>query len=314
MDDLRKSFFVAAVGFVIVVVLPQLSYTTAQPHFSDWAVPVPLAEVNSVSNDRGPALSKNGLSLYFDSNRPDPTALGAFDIWVSQRNSVDEPWGPPVNLGSIINTNENDVQPNLSRDGHWLFFSSSREGGVGGMDVWMSYREHVHDDFDWQPPFNPGSPLNSLAVESNPGFLESDDTGTPQLFLSRGGFPLGDIYVSDVLPNGTFGPARPVSELNGPSLDGALSVRFDGLEAFFLSTRPLGIGNQDLWTATRKTVFDPWSVPTNLKSLVNSALADVSPHIASDSETLYFASNRGGGIGGLDLYVTTRTKKKQNGK
>jgi hypothetical protein len=125
---------------------------------------------------------------------------------------------------------------------------------------------------------------------------------------------LGDIYVSDVLPNGTFGPAMPVSELNGPLLDGALSVRFDGLEAFFLSTRPLGIGNQDLWTATRKTVFDPWSVPTNLKSLVNSTLADVSPHIASDRETLYFASNRGGGIGGLDLYVTTRTKQEHNGK
>ena len=70
MVDLRRSFFAAAVGFVVVVVLSQLSYTTAQPHYSDWSAPVNLGPViNTTANESGPTLSKNGLSLYFSSNR-----------------------------------------------------------------------------------------------------------------------------------------------------------------------------------------------------------------------------------------------------
>ena len=95
MVDLRRSFIVAAVGFVVVVVLSQLSYTTAQPHFSDWSAPVNLGPViNTTANETGPALSKNGLSLYFSSNRAGSVRhIGLPDIWVSQRNSEDEPWG-----------------------------------------------------------------------------------------------------------------------------------------------------------------------------------------------------------------------------
>lgn len=65
-----------------------------------------------------------------------------------------------------------------------------------------------------------------------------------------------------------------------------------------------------MWTATRTTVLDPWSVPTNLGPLVNSVAEDFWPDIASDRETLYFMSNRAGGFGAFDLYVTTRTKQK----
>jgi hypothetical protein len=63
----------------------------------------------------------------------------------------------------------------------------------------------------------------------------------------------------------------------------------------------------DLWSATRSTVFYPWSAPTNLGPLVNSPVQDVDPDIASDRQTLYFRSHRGG-PGTNDLYGTTRTK------
>ena len=112
----------------------------------------------------------------------------------------------------------------------------------------------------------------------------------------------------DLLPNGTFGPSTLVAELNSPDSDGGPSVRFDGLEIFFSSTRPGGIGQMDLWTATRSTVFDPWSAPTNLGPRVNSAAQDFDPDIASDRETLYFRTNRDGPSRGNDLYVSTRTK------
>jgi Tol biopolymer transport system component len=263
--------------------------------------------------DASPALSKNGLSLYFTSNRSD--GFGANDIWVSQRNSEEESWGLPINLGPVINTAVGEAQASLSRDGHWLFFASNRPGGLGGVDIWMSYREHVHDDFDWQPAINAG-PGNSSGNEADPSFFQNDDGGAPQLFFASnrsGALGGGDFYVSDLLPDGTFGPAAPIPELNSSALETAISVRFDGLEVFFTSSRSGGFGGVDLWAATRDTVFDPWSAPTNLGPLVNSVAQEDEPDIASDRETLYFRSNRVGGIGGQDLYVTTRTKQKAKG-
>ena len=75
-----------------------------------------------------PELSKDELSLYFSSNRPGP--FGGEDVWVSQRASREDPWGPAVNLGAAINTEFNERAPALSRDGHWLFFASTRPGGL----------------------------------------------------------------------------------------------------------------------------------------------------------------------------------------
>jgi hypothetical protein len=59
----------------------------------------------------------------------------------------------------------------------------------------------------------------------------------------------------------------------------------------------------------RETVFHPWSEPINLGPAVNGQSNDNEPHIASDRQTLYFSSNRTGGLGGADLYVTTRLKR-----
>ena len=74
------------------------------------------------SNDFGAATSKDGLSLYFNSDRLG--SLGGQDIWVSQRPSENDAWGPPMNLGAVINTTAAELY-SLSRDGHWLFFTST---------------------------------------------------------------------------------------------------------------------------------------------------------------------------------------------
>jgi hypothetical protein len=63
-----------------------------------------------------------------------------------------------------------------------------------------------------------------------------------------------------------------------------------------------------LWVATRQALFDPWSTPTNLGPTVNSALAEVQPYIASDRRTLFFQSDRPGGFGSQDIWVTSRSK------
>ena len=283
----------------------------AQPDFSDWSAPVNIGpNVNSTFTEGGPAISKDGLSLYFHSERPG--SFGSTDIWVSVRERDDQPWGTPLNLGPAVNTPGLEAVAALSRDEHWLFFTSDRTGSLGGMDIWVSYRDHIHDPFGWQPALNAGAGVNSVFGESAPSYFENGG-GAPQLFFHSnrpGGLGGTDIYVSELSPNGTFGPASLVAELSSPSNEQHPSIRFDGLEMFFFSPRPGSLGGPDLWVATRKTVFDPWSTPANLGPIVNSALDEVQPYIASDRQTLYFQSSRPGGAGGQDIWMTTRTKGK----
>src|SRR2546428_9169426 len=83
------------------------------PKFSGWSTPVNLGPViNSVLRENGPAISKDGLSLYFGSFRAG--GFGGSDIWVSHRASVDDSWGSPVNLGPTINTAVPQTGPHAS--------------------------------------------------------------------------------------------------------------------------------------------------------------------------------------------------------
>jgi hypothetical protein len=287
------------------------SYPTAAPDFSAWSSPVNLGSiVNSAFAEQSPAVSKDGLSLYFQSDRP---GEGAADLWVSRRNSVEEPWGPPENLGDVVNTSAFEARPNLSRDGHWLFFSSNRAGGLApGLDIWVSYRTHVHDDFGWQPPVNLGSGVNAAsASEIEASYVENDDGGAPLLFFVSNRFGPFDVFVSQLLPNGTWGAASWVPELNSEQPEQSISVRFDGLEAFLTRGVPPFPAGFDIWVSTRKSVFEVWSDPVSLGSPVNSAVGDESAHIAAHGETLYFESNRSGGVGRTDLWMTTRRKGKK---
>src|SRR5712691_7240744 len=141
-------------GVVLSLVLAS-DVAMAAPKFSGWSVPTNLGPaVNSAFSDQSPAISKDGLSLYFGSTRPGGS--GALDIWVSQRETADGAWEPPMNVGPV-NTAFIENVPALSRDDHWLFFNSNRPGGFGGVDLWVSYRNHVHDDLDWQTPVNLGA-------------------------------------------------------------------------------------------------------------------------------------------------------------
>jgi hypothetical protein len=66
--------------------------------------------------------------------------------------------------------------------------------------------------------------------------------------------------------------------------------------------RPGGYGGQDLWVTARATTNDPWGEPMNLGPVINSSYWDLSPNISADGCTLYFTSDRPGGIGSADLW------------
>ena len=297
---------------VLSVLTIQLPSASAQ-NYSDWSTPISLGPViNSSASDQGPAISKDGLSLYFHSNRPG--GLGGFDMYVSQRASVADAWGTPMNLGPTVNTAFDEGNPAFSRDGHLLFFQSVRPGGLGGVDLWVARREHTHDDFDWEPAVNLGSGVNSSADDNAPTYFDNDEQNVVQLyFVSNrpGGLGGQDIYLSNQTLDGSFGPATLVPELSSSSTDSRPSIRHDGREIFFQSNRPGSMSTAlDLWVSTRESALDSWSAPLNLGSTINTTSIDNNANLSSDRLTLFFSSDRPGGLGGLDLYVTTRERLK----
>jgi hypothetical protein len=280
--------------------------TNASRHseWSEWSAPVNLgAGINTSLGEAAPAISQDGLTLYFVSGRPGvpPDAFGDADLYVARRESVDLPWDWPVNLGANINTAAFEGFPALSRNEHHLFFN--RTSG----DIWVSYRKNVHEDLGdggWQPAVPLGPGVNTSDSEAGPGYFENRKRGLPQLFFSsaRPAGALTDIYVADA-----FGSAVPVNELNSTGNDSKPSITADGLEIFFHSNRTGSAGN-DLYSSVRKSVLEPWSEPKTLGTVVNSAAIDFLAAISPDGETLFFTSTRDGGFGLNDIYMTTRTK------
>lgn len=122
-----------------------------------------------------------------------------------------------------------------------------------------------------------------------------------------------DVYSSTLGPDGVFGAAILVVELSVPGTattgrDTRTALRHDGLEMILTSNRPGGVGSGDLWVSTRESTLDAWSTPVNAGPSVNTVHFDGAPALSSDNETIFFYSNRAGGFGANDLYVSTRHK------
>lgn len=98
--------------------------------------------VNSVSNDSRPNLRRDGLELFFDSNREG--TLGAADIFSAVRESVFHAWSDPEPLGPLVNSTAAETRASLSWDGTRLLFGSTRAGGEGATDVYMTTRERLN--------------------------------------------------------------------------------------------------------------------------------------------------------------------------
>jgi OmpA-OmpF porin, OOP family len=103
----------------------------------EWGEPINLGSVvNSTAGEFYPCLSPDGLVLFFSDYDHTmfgfrPGGYGLSDMWMTRRKSAADPWKPPVNLGSGMNTNAWDSQPRVSPDGTVLYFSSSRP------EAWM---------------------------------------------------------------------------------------------------------------------------------------------------------------------------------
>jgi Tol biopolymer transport system component len=94
--------------------------------------------------------------------------------------------------------------------------------------------------------------------------------------------------------------------VNSASTDWGASITSDGLELYFSSNRPGGCGATDIYVTRRATRTSPWGPPANPGSQVNGSLRDQWPSVSSDGRELYVSSNRPGGLGESDLYVSKR--------
>jgi len=166
-------------------------------------------------------------------------------------------------------------------------------------------------DFTFGKPVNLGPNINSSSVEVDPS-ISAD--GLELFFESRrpGGHGNGDIYVSRrASKDDPWGPCMNIgAPVNTAYYDQAPSISADGLSLYFSSyNRPGGHGSDDLWVTTRASVSDPWGPPVNLGATVNSSSYDTMPSISADGLVLFFMSGRAGGLGGDDLWFTSRATK-----
>ncbi|WP_316811981.1 OmpA family protein [Pedobacter heparinus] len=154
----------------------------------DWSEPFNLgAPVNTPYWESQPAISPDGSTLYFVSNRPG--GLGGYDIWRTTLKT-DGYWSQPENLGPEINTPYDEHTPFMHPDGKTLYFSSDGWPGMGNKDIFMS---RMNETGQWKIPENLGYPINTFNEET--GLIVTPD-GKYGLFSSmlKGGYGDMDIY------------------------------------------------------------------------------------------------------------------------
>ena len=104
----------------------------------------------------------------------------------------------------------------------------------------------------------------------------------------------------------TFSNAQQLSGVNTTSYEGRPWLTENELTLYYVSGRPYGRGDYDVWKLTRASTSDLFSAPTNLPAPVNTASRDGSPVLSKDGLTLYFSSDRAGGWGKQDIWTATR--------
>jgi Tol biopolymer transport system component len=216
----------------------------------------------------------------------------------------------PINLGPPINTPKHDIGF-VSPDGLALFLESNRSPSHGSFDAWVATRPSVADP--WGIPENLGSPINTEYCESIPTISDDNLSLYFTSIDSPSGFGPAVICVST--RETTDAPWNSPRKL-GPAINsgrwqhmGSLSA--DGLELYLASNRPSLDWNSDydIWVSRRDTRQDDWGVPVNLGPPVNSPYEDLVPIISPDGLTLFFTSERPGGCGSRDIWVSTRSTR-----
>jgi len=166
-----------------------------------------------------------------------------------------------------------------------------------------------HSNSSYQfTPVNLGDSINTSSSEYYPSITINDSLF---VFTRRGVGIREDFVESTILPHHEYSKSKTISgSINEEPSKGAINISQDGDWLIFAGNFPSsGLGNFDLYISYQTP--QGWSEPINLGPQINTEFWESSPSLSSDKNTLYFSSDRPGGYGGKDLYVSHRLS---NGK
>jgi outer membrane protein OmpA-like peptidoglycan-associated protein/tetratricopeptide (TPR) repeat protein len=189
-------------------------------------------------------VSQDGDWLFFAADIAG-AGIGGFDIY----KSVYTPsgWSEQENLGDSINTDFWESSPAISPDKRALYFSSTRPGGYGGADLYVSY---LKPNGRWNEAVNMGPTINTAGDEMAP-FIHADNQ---TLYFTSDGLPGyggSDLFVLKKLSNGKWGtPENMGYPINTIENEGSLAVAADGYTAYYASDREDSRGGLDIYSFT----------------------------------------------------------------
>jgi WD40-like Beta Propeller Repeat len=218
-----------------------------------WGLPERVPPpISSAFFDITPTISLDGLALYFGSNRPGPFSPPWPDLWVSHRVSVNHRWGEAVNLGPGINTPLFEGSIDISPDQRTAFFAGMTFDFV--FDIFVSRRSSIDEPFGPRVKLPP--PIDSEGHDYGPALTPNGHTmffssGTDNPFAPGA---INHLYVSERQNDrAPWGPRIYLDTLNCPACFGGLpTIRAGGKEICWMGDRGDSFGDKDIYCATRR--------------------------------------------------------------
>lgn len=250
-------------------------------------------EINTASDEYFPYLT-NDQGIIFYTRREDQ--FSDEDLYFSF--SSNQSWQPGQSLGSTFNSNKNEGMPSIVRNGRKLYFTACNRQNVNGTcDIWQGIIEG--NIIRQLAPVE--GPINSQYWESQAS-ISCD--GEELYFAStrEGGFGGTDIWKSTLESDGSW--SEPINL--GPTINTARDeeapyITNDGQTLYFSSTGHKGLGEQDIFIC-RQDEKGSWGPSLNLGAPLNSSFRELGFFLSADGKEGYFASDRSGGFGGMDIY------------
>lgn len=199
-----------------------------------------------------------------------------------------------------LNQFEQQYFPSATVDGRIVFTMRDRLGR-GDEDLYTSY---YHTGSVWSEPVSLSGRINS---ERNEGAASISADGKTLVFTSCNrpdNIGSCDLYVSYFRNNDWTQPELLGPEVNSTEWDSQPSLTANGKTLYFVSMREGGLGKQDIWMSEK--VGDNWTPAVNLGPSINTVEDDCSPFIYLDGETLIFSTRGRVGLGGYDLFKSTK--------
>ena len=185
---------------------------------------------NTNYNEGGPSITADNTELYFTVCE-DLDGYKNCDIYYTEKDMLGY-WSSPRSVGDHINRKDTwESQASVTANGDWLYFTSDREGGIGGLDLYRCKRKA---DGTWSSPELLDAHINTRRDEKSP-FIHSD---SETLYFTSNGHPgLGgfDIFYARATDSSWQAPSNIGYPINGEKDDLGLFVSLDGKTGYFSS-------------------------------------------------------------------------------